>query len=181
MGEERRQFDFVPVKSGDLPLLQFWLQQPHVRVWFGPPEIWMWEISEYFTEPWFEAYKVDLAGRPIAYLQCIDPRGAPPELIAPFSFLRDAPVGTRALDFCIGEVDCLGRGYCAQIVVQFVKRVIARPDVWRLIVDPDPPNERAIRCYARAGFRRTEIVQTPDGPSLIMELIRRQDGPGRGD
>ena len=167
------RFDFVPLKTEDMPLIGSWLRRPHVEAWFGPPETWMSEITQYFAEPWFEAYKVELKGRPIAYLQCIDPRAAPPELVAPYEFLRDAPVGTRALDFCIAEVDCLGRGYCARIMMQFVTRVLADPDISRLIVDPDPANDRAVRCYERAGLRRTGIVETPEGPSLLMEMTRK--------
>ncbi|MGA9328511.1 MAG: GNAT family N-acetyltransferase, partial [Bradyrhizobium sp.] len=34
--------------------------------------------------------------------------------------------------------------------------------------DPDPANTRAIKAYERAGFRRDRVVETPDGPALLM-------------
>ena len=38
----------------------------------------------------------------------------------------------------------------------------------RLVIDPDPANARAIRAYEKAGFRRGRVVDTPDGPALLM-------------
>ena len=35
-------------------------------------------------------------------------------------------------------------------------------------VDPAPDNRRAIRCYEKAGFRRVDLVNTPDGEALLM-------------
>ena len=39
--------------------------------------------------------------------------------------------------------------------------------------DPSPDNERAIRSYGRAGFVAQSVVQTPDGPALLMLRDRR--------
>ena len=38
----------------------------------------------------------------------------------------------------------------------------------RVVTDPDPANARAIRAYEKAGFRRDRLVDTPDGPALLM-------------
>jgi aminoglycoside 6'-N-acetyltransferase len=38
----------------------------------------------------------------------------------------------------------------------------------RVVTDPDPANTRAIKAYERAGFRRDRVVETPDGPALLM-------------
>jgi aminoglycoside 6'-N-acetyltransferase len=38
----------------------------------------------------------------------------------------------------------------------------------RVVIDPDPANERAIRSYEKAGFSRDRIVNTPDGPALLV-------------
>ena len=42
--------------------------------------------------------------------------------------------------------------------------------------DPDPRNERAIRCYAAAGFYPVGPIVTPDGHAFLM----RCDGPQVG-
>jgi aminoglycoside 6'-N-acetyltransferase len=38
----------------------------------------------------------------------------------------------------------------------------------RIVTDPDPANHRAIRAYEKAGFERDRMVDTPDGPALLM-------------
>jgi hypothetical protein len=38
--------------------------------------------------------------------------------------------------------------------------------------DPDPANPRAIRCYDKAGLERMGVVNTPDGPALLMVCTR---------
>ena len=37
-----------------------------------------------------------------------------------------------------------------------------------MITDPDPGNARAIRAYEKAGFRKERLVDTPNGPALLM-------------
>jgi aminoglycoside 6'-N-acetyltransferase len=38
----------------------------------------------------------------------------------------------------------------------------------RIVTDPDPANTRAIRAYEKAGFEKAGMVDTPDGPALLM-------------
>ena len=38
----------------------------------------------------------------------------------------------------------------------------------RVITDPDPDNGRAIRAYEKAGFAKEGIVDTREGPALLM-------------
>jgi aminoglycoside 6'-N-acetyltransferase len=38
----------------------------------------------------------------------------------------------------------------------------------RIVTDPEPANARAIRAYEKAGFSRDRMVDTPDGPALLM-------------
>ncbi len=38
----------------------------------------------------------------------------------------------------------------------------------RIVTDPDPDNARAVRAYDKAGFRSEHVVDTPDGPALLM-------------
>jgi aminoglycoside 6'-N-acetyltransferase len=35
-------------------------------------------------------------------------------------------------------------------------------------IDPNLDNHRARRAYARAGFLAEEVVETPEGPSVLM-------------
>jgi hypothetical protein len=40
----------------------------------------------------------------------------------------------------------------------------------RVITDPNPANARAIRAYEKAVLQRERLVETPDGPALLMVL-----------
>lgn len=49
----------------------------------------------------------------------------------------------------------------------FTERLLAKGTP-RVVIDPDPGNKRAIRAYEKAGFVRDHVVDTPDGPALLM-------------
>ncbi|MCF7799992.1 acetyltransferase [Candidatus Babeliales bacterium] len=37
-----------------------------------------------------------------------------------------------------------------------------------VVVDPDPENKAAIRCYEKIGFKKIGEFQAPWGPALVM-------------
>ena len=61
----------------------------------------------------------------------------------------------------------LGRGHGSAFIRAFAERLLANGTP-RIVIDPDPANARAIRAYEKAGFERDRIVETPDGPALLM-------------
>jgi RimJ/RimL family protein N-acetyltransferase len=46
--------------------------------------------------------------------------------------------------------------------------LIAKDDTLTIIVDPDPTNVAAIRCYETIGFKKLGEYQAPWGPALLM-------------
>jgi aminoglycoside 6'-N-acetyltransferase-1b len=60
------------------------------------------------------------------------------------------------------------------MVRQFVRRLLEDPRVTRIQADPSPDNHRAIRCYEKAGFGTVGLVQTRDGPAVLMTLGRER-------
>ena len=54
----------------------------------------------------------------------------------------------------------------------FAEKLFQDPAVTKVQTDPSPDNERAIRCYRRAGFIVHGEVTTPDGPALLMLRYR---------
>jgi aminoglycoside 6'-N-acetyltransferase len=105
-------------------------------------------------------YMVLTGGREFAYLQCYDLR-------AWNTGFGRQPEGTRGLDQFIGEAEMLGRGHGSAFVRAFADRLLASGTP-RVVTDPDPANARAIHAYEKAGFCREKIVDTPDGPALLM-------------
>src|SRR5215212_10300036 len=64
------------------------------------------------------------------------------DLTAWNSGFGEHPRGTRGIDQFIGEPG--------------------------IVTDPDPANTRAVRAYEKAGFEKAGMVDTPDGPALLM-------------
>jgi aminoglycoside 6'-N-acetyltransferase len=61
----------------------------------------------------------------------------------------------------------LGRGHGSAFIRVFADQLLAS-GIPRVVIDPDPANTRAIRAYEKAGFCRDRVVDTPDGPALLM-------------
>jgi aminoglycoside 6'-N-acetyltransferase len=77
------------------------------------------------------------------------------------------PAGTRGIDQFIGVSDMIGRGHGPRLIRQFVDGLLISGTP-RVVTDPDPGNGRAVRAYEKAGFEREGLVDTPDGPALLM-------------
>ena len=153
-------YAFRPMTSADLPLIRQWLAQPHVSEWWGDPEEQYVLVSGDLDEPAIDQYIVSTEGRAFGYLQCYD-------LTAWNSGFGAQPEGTRGIDLFIGEADMIERGHGAALIRAYVEGRL-RGGTPRMVTDPDPKNVRALRAYEKAGFRRDRMVDTPDGPSLLM-------------
>jgi aminoglycoside 6'-N-acetyltransferase len=108
-------------------------------------------------------------GRPFAYLQCYD-------LTAWNSGFGTQPRGTRGIDQFIGEPDLLDRGHGSAFIRTFADGLLTAGTP-RLVTDPDPDNARAVRAYEKAGFHRDRMVDTPDGPALLMVRNAEMEAP----
>jgi aminoglycoside 6'-N-acetyltransferase len=151
-------FVFRPMQLADLPLIARWLGLPHVSRWWGNPAEQSALISNDLTEPAMDQYIVMAHGSPFAYLQCYS-------LAAWNCGFGEQPIGTRGIDLFIGELGMIGHG--SALVGSFVKDRL-RNGIPRIVTDPDPANGRAIRAYEKAGFARDRLVETADGPALLM-------------
>jgi aminoglycoside 6'-N-acetyltransferase len=107
-----------------------------------------------------DQYIVSSDGRAFAYLQCYD-------LSAWDSGFGEQPKGTRGIDQFIGEADMVERGHGSAMIRAFVDERL-RDGAPRIVTDPDPGNLRALRAYEKAGFMRIGMVDTPDGPAMLM-------------
>ena len=81
--------------------------------------------------------------------------------------MGEHPRGTRGIDQFIGEPDMVDRGHGSAFIRAFIERVLAN-GAPRVITDPDPDNDRAIRAYEKAGFEKVHLVDTSDGTALLM-------------
>jgi aminoglycoside 6'-N-acetyltransferase len=150
--------------EADLPLLAGWLAAPHVAEWWTDGiEASLAEIREAIDSIDTEPLIVELAGRPIAYLQSYDPHL---EDDHPY---QDQPFGTLGIDISIGPAEMVGIGHGSAIVRQFVEALFDE-GAPRVVVDPHPDNARAIRAYEKAGFREIDRRSSCYGDAVLMAL-----------
>jgi aminoglycoside 6'-N-acetyltransferase len=153
-------YGFRPMTTADLPLIQRWLTLPHVREWWGDPDQQYALVSGDLNEPAMDQYIVSVANSPLGYLQCYD-------LTEWNSGFGTQPMGTRGIDLFIGEPMMIERGHGSALLRSFADDRL-RKGAPRMVTDPDPVNGRAIRAYQKAGFEKDRMVETPDGPALLM-------------
>jgi aminoglycoside 6'-N-acetyltransferase len=153
-------YAFQPMTAADLPLIKHWLAEPHVQQWWGDPDEQYALVSGDLDERAMDQYIVSADGMPFGYLQCYD-------LTAWNSGFGDQPKGTRGIDLFIGEGDKIGCGHGSALIRAFADDRL-RNGAPRMLTDPDPANERAIRAYEKAGFTRDRLVTTPGGVALLM-------------
>ena len=164
------EFHFAPLAEHQLPLLCEWLNRSHVAEWWDGP--------------------ASLGAVREKYLPRIDSTLVSPSV----AFLNDVPVGfiqsyvvaeqnngwwpderdpgLIGIDQFLADADSLGKGLGTEMVSQFVRLLFQNPAVTSIQTDPAPSNLRAIRCYAKVGFRKLGVVETPDGPALLMIISR---------
>jgi aminoglycoside 6'-N-acetyltransferase len=153
-------YAFRPMSVTDLPAIQRWLETPHVSQWWHDPIEQFELVSGDLDHPDMAQFIVMADAREFAYLQCYN-------VSAWDTGFGPQPEGTRGLDQFIGEADMLGRGHGSEFIRVFADQLLASGTP-RIVIDPDPANERAIRAYEKAGFDRDRIFDTPDGPALLM-------------
>lgn len=148
-------WQFRPLRPDDLVRLHRWLNQPHVACWWGGSIEAAAVAAKYrprIARPAAVApYLALLDHRPLGYLQINR------QDLLPGVGLGIDP-GTVGLDAFLGEVESLGRGLGSAMIGAFVRTIVfADPAVTGCIVDPDPANTRAVRAFARAGFRPLDV------------------------
>jgi RimJ/RimL family protein N-acetyltransferase len=163
-------FEFRPLEDGDLPLLHAWINRPHVAEWWDD-RLSREEIEEDFGReigsPIIRHWIALLDGDPVGFIQDYHVMGADPAW-----WPDETDPGARGIDQFLANANQLGQGLGSRMVREFVARLFADPAVTKVQTDPSPENERAIRAFEKAGFRRVGLVQTPDGPALLM-LVHR--------
>jgi aminoglycoside 6'-N-acetyltransferase len=134
-----------PATPEDLELLQHWDEQPHV-IASNPNDDWQWETELARNPDWREQLVAEVDGRPIGFLQIIDPAREESHYWGCISSDH------RAIDIWIGEADDLNRGYGTRMMQLAIELCFADPAVKAIVVDPLDSNRRGHRFYERLGF-----------------------------
>ena len=154
-----------PATLTDVGLLRHWDEQPQV-VAADPNDDWGWEVELARTPAWREQLIAELNGRPIGFIQIIDPAQEDSH------YWGDIPANLRAIDIWIGEPTELGKGYGTIMMRLALARCFADPEVTAVLVDPLASNTRAQRFYQRLGFKFLEYRRFGSDDCSVYQLSR---------
>ncbi|MDO8955080.1 MAG: GNAT family N-acetyltransferase [Gammaproteobacteria bacterium] len=161
------RFTFKPLAETDIDRMHRWLNQAHVlEYWPEPLSLeqvrakYLKHIASNIVFP-FIAYFNDQA---IAYIHyyAADKVGG--------GWWPDARPGTVGIDLFIGELDFIHKGYGSALLKEFIDQLTQNSAIKRLIIDVNPKNITARRCYEKVGFIAEGEVNTPDGLALLMAI-----------
>ncbi|MBO3696900.1 GNAT family N-acetyltransferase [Roseivirga sp. E12] len=150
----------------DLETLLYWDKQQHV-IDADPDDDWDWTNELKQFPSWREQLMAQLEGRPLGFIQIIDP------YLEETHYWGDVPKNLRAIDIWIGEADDLGKGYGTEMMRQAIERCFAAPEVTAILIDPLVTNVKAIRFYERMGYEFVEERLFGDGLCAIYRLDRK--------
>ena len=142
-------------------MLSEWLRTPEAMRWWGDPAEQEALLREDLDNPLMTMWIVSHDGGAFAYAQdyAVDSWPQP--------HFAGLPRGTRAIDTFIGVPEMIGRGHGSAYLRLRAERLIGEGTPL-IAIDPDVANVRAQRAYEKAGFRRGEVVETAEGPAVLM-------------
>ena len=159
----------------DLPMLHDWLNRPHIVEWWGGEEDRpsLEEVLEDYQPQAMAAESVTpyialLGEEPIGYAQSYVALGSSEGWWA-----DETDPGVRGIDQSLANEAQLSQGLGTRLVRALVERLFSDPAVTKIQTDPSPDNQRAIRCYQKAGFVAQGVITTPDGPAVYMVQTRQ--------
>lgn len=150
----------------DVPLLQYWDSQPHTVA--SDPDDWDWEAELSYQPPWREQLIAELNGRPIGFMEIMDPA------LDESHYWGDVPQNLRAIDIWIGEAADLGKGYGTVMMKLALESCFRSKAVTAVVIDPLATNTKAIRFYERLGFRFVEYRQFDEDYCAVYQLSREE-------
>lgn len=172
MQNSQPEIAFRPVEREDYEMLRGWLNQPHMREWWGDPKEELDSIRNMVegrdtTRPFLFMFD----GTPIGYIQYwYIGHHQNEEWIKDNPWLTELPSDAVGVDVSIGDPTLLSKGYGSAAVKAFVARLIGE-GYRTIIIDPDPVNHRAVRAYEKAGFRTIPHLEGRTGDTLLMEYV----------
>jgi aminoglycoside 6'-N-acetyltransferase len=127
-----------------------------------------WETGHARNPPWREQLIAELDGRPIGFVQIIDPAKEDSH------YWGEIAENLRALDIWLGEAADLGKGHGTHIMQLALARCFADAKVTAELIDPLASNTRAHKFYARIGFRFVQRHWFGQDECLVYQLLREE-------
>lgn len=160
---------FSPVGETHYPLLLAWLNEPHVREWWGDPEEELGFIRDMVegrdtTRP----FLIQLDGEPVGYIQYwFLGHHQNEDWTEENPWLLELPQEAVGVDLSIGQADKLSVGIGSAALAAFAADLHGLGHE-TIVIDPDPANARAVRAYAKAGFRPVPELEDRTGNDVLI-------------
>ncbi len=151
----------------DLDLMRHWDKQQHV-IDSDPDDDWEWETELGRNTKWREQLIAEINGRPIGFIQIIDPAEEESH------YWGDVEPNQRAIDIWIGGKKNLGKGYGTKMMELAFKRCFCNEKVTAILIDPLETNKDAHRFYERLGFKFVEKRVFGNSHCLVYRLERNE-------
>lgn len=167
MASHRASIVLRPAAPDDLEVLREWDEQPH-NIEADPNDDWEWEVELERHPDWREQLMAELDGRPLGFVQIIDPAREETH------YWGDIREHLRAIDIWIGAAADLGHGYGTQMMTLALERSFADPAIEGVVIDPLETNVRARKFYERMGFKAVGPRTFGEDRCMVYELSRAE-------
>jgi aminoglycoside 6'-N-acetyltransferase len=151
----------------DLAILKYWDTQPHV-ITSDPDSDWNWEIELQKFPEWREQLIACYNGRPVGFMQIIDPAKEETQY---WGSISD---NLRAIDIWIGDQKDIGKGYGTQMMLLALERCFSDPSVKEVLIDPLASNVKAHRFCERIGFKFVREQWFGDDHCFVYHITREE-------
>ncbi|HZU93681.1 MAG TPA: GNAT family N-acetyltransferase [Microbacterium sp.] len=156
---------------GDLDLLHEWVTRPSSRFW-GLAHLTPEELRDLYLFvdglPSHHAFLVRRDGLPIVLLQTYEPENDP------LDEAYDVLPGDAGVHFFLGDRGAPVPRFSWHVTDLIAEFVFSRPEVDRIVIEPDVVNERAVARAVKSGFELGPLVQLPDKTGQLAFLTRER-------
>jgi aminoglycoside 6'-N-acetyltransferase len=128
-----------PARPAGREFLRLWDSRPHVTAATGEDGDFDWDFELPRRVAWRELLIAEETGRPVGFLQIIDPTEEETH------YWGEIGSNLRAIDIWIGEEAELGRGLGTAVMALALDRCFADSAVEAVLIDPLAANTRAHR------------------------------------
>ena len=164
------KFGLSRAGTDDYELLAAWMNDPDVAEFWqldGPPERTVAYLTDLRNATHTKPYIGSLDGTPMSYWELY---WADQDPLAQHYDARPHDAGIHLL---LGPSDFRGRGLGAQLLRAVAGTILGlRPEVSRVVAEPDVRNVRSIAAFERAGFVRTADLDLPTKRAALMIKTR---------
>ncbi len=152
----------------DTDILHSWMHRPHVSEFWEMdwPRDWIRDyLQRQLDDPGRAPYIGFVDETPVGYVEVYDPFA---DVLGAYAPLRDGDLGCHVL---IGEEEYLGR-YSVSLGRATMRFLFRRPEVQRLVGEPDVRNENFLSLLAFLGYKKEGEIDLPDKRAAFMVAER---------